>query len=161
MSAIVATPPGAAQEPQSAEHIMRLCTGYIASISINIVARLGIADLLKDGPLTTAELAKTTSTNEDRLYRMMRALATVGVFTETAPKTFALTPAADALRSDAPGSVRAMVLWLSDPLHFNLYAELMHSVKTGEITFDHLKGVPVFSNTFPPIRHYLKFSTLQ
>jgi hypothetical protein len=153
MSAIVATPSGTAQESQSAEHIMRLCTGYMASISVNIVARLGIADLLKDSPMTTAELATATNTNEDRLYRVMRALATVGVFTETAPRKFALTPAADALRSDAPASVRAMALWISDPLHFKLYAELMHSVKTGEITFDHVKGIPVFKYlpTDPPL----------
>ncbi len=132
------------QQPSPAEHVMQLATGYIASISIYIVAKLGIADLLKDGPRTTAELAAATHTIEDRLYRVLRVLASVGVFREAGPRRFALTPAAESLRSDVPGSIRAMVIWIADPMHFRLYAELMHSVKTGEITFDHLFGKPIF-----------------
>jgi hypothetical protein len=123
---------------------MQLATGYIASSSIHIAATLGIADLLKDGPRSTAELAAATGTIEDRLYRILRALAGVGVFTETAPRTFALTPAAEALRSDVPGSLRAMAMWMASPLHFSIYAEMMHSVKTGETTAEHVTGKPMF-----------------
>lgn len=144
MSATVTGASSQIHQPSPAEHVMQLATGYLASSSIYIVAKLGIADLLKDGPRTTAELAAATSTVEDRLYRVLRVLASVGVFREAGPRRFALTPAAESLRSDVPGSIRAMAIWIADPMHFRLYAEMMHSVKTGEITFDHLFGKPIF-----------------
>lgn len=148
MSAVTTPPSGAGQKPDAIEHIMQLATGYVASISIHIAAKLGIADLLKDGPRTASELATATRTSEDRLYRMLRALASVGVFTEIDARRFALTPAAETLRSDVPGSIRAMAIWIGDPLHFRVYAEMEHTVQTGAPAFDHVMGMPVF-NYFP------------
>jgi O-methyltransferase domain/Dimerisation domain len=144
MSAPVITAPDSVQQPTPAEHIMQLATGYMASISIHIVAKLGIPDLLKDGPRSAADLAAATTTNEDRLYRVLRALASLGVFIETAPRQFALTPAAETLRSDVEGSIRPMAIWMGDPLHFRVYAEMMHPVKTGQTAFEHLMGKPIF-----------------
>jgi hypothetical protein len=142
---VLATPASTQiQQPNANELIMQLATGYMASISIHIVAKLGIADLLKNGARSTADLAAATQTNEDRLYRMLRALAGTGIFTEVAARTFALTPAADCLRSDVKGSLRSMAIWIGDPLHFRVYAEMMHSIKTGATTFDHVMGKPVF-----------------
>jgi hypothetical protein len=140
MSAVTTIPSNADQQRNAAEHIMQLATGYMASISIHIVARLGIADLLKDGPKDISALAAATSANEDRLYRVLRALASVGVFTEIGARRFALTPAAETLR----GSIRPMAIWIGDPLHFRVYREMMHTVKTGTPTFDHVMGKPVF-----------------
>ena len=102
MSATVTSASSTTQQPSPAEHVMQLATGYVASISIYIVAKLGIADLLNDGPRTTAELAAATHTIEDRLYRVLRVLASVGVFREAGPRRFSLTPAAESLRSDVP-----------------------------------------------------------
>jgi hypothetical protein len=144
MSAVTTIPSNADQQRNAAEHIMQLATGYMASISIHIVARLGIADLLKDGPKDISALAAATSANEDRLYRVLRALASVGVFTEIGARRFALTPAAETLRSDVRGSIRPMAIWIGDPLHFRVYGEMMHTVKTGTPTFDHVMGKPVF-----------------
>src|SRR5215475_9732222 len=126
MSALATAAPNSVQQPTPGEHILQLSTGYMASMSIHIVAKLGIADLLQNGPRPVAELAAATATNEDRLYRVLRTLASVGVFAEIGPRKFALTPAADALRSDIEGSVRPMAMWMSDPLHFRVYAEMMH-----------------------------------
>jgi O-methyltransferase/methyltransferase family protein len=144
MSAVTTFPSNADQQRNAAEHIMQLATGYMASISIHIAAKLGIADLLKDGPKDISALAAATSTNEDRLYRVLRALASVGVFTEIGARRFALTPAAETLRSDVQGSIRPMAIWIGDPLHFRVYGEMMHTVKTGVPTFDHVMGKPVF-----------------
>lgn len=144
MSASATPAPIPVQQPSPAEHVMQLATGYMASISIHIVAKLGIADLLKNGPRTTTDLAAATHTNEDRLYRVLRALASVGVFREAGPRRFALTPAAEALRSDVSGSIRDMAIWISDPLHLRVYAEMMQSIKTGKTTFDHVIGQPIF-----------------
>jgi hypothetical protein len=144
MSASATISPASTQQPSPAEHVMQLATGYMASISIHIAAKLGIADLLKDGPRPVSELAAATSTHEDRLYRVLRALASVGVFTETGQRKFALTPAAETLRSDVPGSVRAMAVWLGDPMHFRVYSEMLHSVQTGGTAFEHVLGKPIF-----------------
>ncbi|HEX7288574.1 MAG TPA: methyltransferase [Candidatus Angelobacter sp.] len=131
-------------QPTPGEHILQLATGYIASISIYIAANLGIADLLAGGPKPVSDLAAATGSHEDRLYRVLRALASVGVFAEVAPRQFALTPAGAALRTGTQDSIHPMALWISDPFHFRVYAELLHTVKTGEITFDHIYGKPVF-----------------
>jgi hypothetical protein len=136
--------PEAPARPAPAEHILQLATGYIASISIYIVAKLKIADLLAGGPKPVKELAAASGSHEDRLYRVLRTLASVGVFAEVAPRQFALTPAGAALQTGTQDSVYPMALWLADPLHFRVYAEMLHTVKTGEITFDHVCGKPIF-----------------
>jgi hypothetical protein len=132
------------QQPTPADHVLQLATGYIASISIYIVAKLGIADLLAGGPKPVSELADASGAHEDRLYRVLRTLASVGVFSEVAPRQFALTPAGATLRRNTKDSVYPMALWMADPFHFKVYAELLHTVKTGEITFDHVYGKPIF-----------------
>ena len=132
------------RQPSPTEHLMQFAGGYWPSVSLYIVAKLGIADLLKGGPRPVAELAAATATNADALYRVLRALASVGIFTETAPRVFALTPPAEPLRSDIPGSLRAMVQWIADPFHLRVYAEMMHSVKTGQPAMEHVFGKPAF-----------------
>jgi hypothetical protein len=89
-------------------------------------------------------LASLSQSHEDRLYRVLRVLASTGIFEEVAPRQFALTALSQTLRSDASDSTLPVVLWMADPFHFRNYAELLHTVKTGEITFDHIYGKPVF-----------------
>lgn len=133
-----------ARKPDPAELVFQLCTGYMASACIQVAAKLKIADLLVNGPKPVQQLAAAAGANEDRLYRVLRVLSSLGVFTETSARTFALTAAAETLRSDVPNSIRNMALWISSPFHFQTYSELLHSVKTGEITFDHIHGKAVF-----------------
>ena len=134
--------PAPTMEP--AELIAQLSTGYMGSACIQVASRLKIADLLADGPKPVQQLAIAAGANEDRLYRVLRVLASLGVFTESSGRTFALTPAAECLRSDVPNSFRNMALWMTSPFHFRTYSEILHSVKTGEITCDHFHGKPVF-----------------
>jgi hypothetical protein len=75
---------------------------------------------------------------------VLRALASVGVFEETAPRRFGLTAAGHALRPDVPGSLYDMALWITSPLHFRVYAEMMHSVRTGQPAVEKVTGMPVF-----------------
>ena len=116
----------------------------MVSAALGVVAQLGVADHLADEPRSTPDLAARTGANEDALYRVLRALATTGIFTETSSRKFALTPSGALLRSNVPGSVRDMVLWLCDSFHFRVYAEMAHSVRTGETLGDKLLGMPVF-----------------
>lgn len=136
--------PQAAPKPEPSELIMQLSLGYMASMCVQVAAKLGIADLLAKGPKNVKELASSTGSHEDRLYRVLRLLASLGVFVETTSRTFALTPPAETLRSDVSNSLRPMALWLTDSFHFRTFAEMMHTVKTGEITCDHVHGKPIF-----------------
>jgi hypothetical protein len=68
----------------------------------------------------------------------------MGIFEETEPRTFSLTAAADTLRSNATDSLRDLVIWMGDPLHLRLFAELPHSARTGEAPIEHVFGMPAF-----------------
>jgi hypothetical protein len=114
----------------------------VLSISVNVVAKLKVADQLKAGPRPVSELAKAVGANEDALFRVMRALASVGVFVETSPRMFALTPPAESLRTGS--ELYDLIVWISDPFHFRIYADAMHSVKTGEPCADRVLGMPIF-----------------
>jgi hypothetical protein len=128
---------------QAAQLATQLATGYMASAALQVALRLKLPDKIAGGTGNVAELARTLGVNEDALYRVLRSLSSVGVFQETAPRTFALTPAAEALR-DVPGSMYAMALWICDPFHFRIYADAIHSVKTGAPAAEKTLGMPVF-----------------
>jgi len=136
--------PVAPQPPDPAQHLLQFATGYVPCSALWVAAELKIADLIGSKSMPVAELSKKTNTNEDALFRTLRLLAMVGIFTETEPRHFALTPAAELLRSDHPQSMRDTVVWLADPFHFQIAAELLHSVRTGEPTVEHVTGKPAF-----------------
>ena len=124
--------------PPPAARIQQLSSGYQISRALYLIAQFGIADLLKDGPKSADALATARQINADALYRVMRALASLGVFAEIGPREFALTPVSETLRSDVPGSLRALVLLQVDDRHWDVYKELGHSLRTGEPAFDHV-----------------------
>ena len=134
------------QHPQQdpLQQLMQIATAYVPNAALWVAAELNVADLLANGARPVAELANHTNTNEDALYRSLRLLAMVGIFVENQPRHFALTPAAELLRSDHPQSMRDMVIWIGDPFHYKIAADLMHSVKTGQPTVEHVTGKPAF-----------------
>ena len=123
---------------------MRLVSGYRVSQAINVAARLGLADLLKDGPRETDDLAQATETHAPALYRLLRFLSGVGLFSEVAPRRFALAPMGVALAVRRPRSVRAQTLNLLSEHHWVPWGDLMHSVRTGEPAFHHVYGMSTF-----------------
>ena len=129
--------------PNEFAQIIMLARGYAPAVCLHAAAQLGIADLLAAGPKPVSELARSTETNEDALYRCLRALASIHVFRETAPRTFAGTPLSEALREVA-GSARDAVLFTADPMHMNVYGELMHTIKTGGTAFKKVTGMEPF-----------------
>jgi ubiquinone/menaquinone biosynthesis C-methylase UbiE len=131
-------------EPQPADQLMQFATGYMVSSALHGVTALNIPDLLKSGSKSIAELAATTGSNEDALYRVMRALASIGIFKENPARTFSLTPVSEALCAGAQNSMRDMALWLTDPFHFEVYAELGHSIRTGETVPEKIYGLSCF-----------------
>jgi hypothetical protein len=118
-----------------------------------VAAELGIADLLVNGPLTAEELAERTRTHGRALYRVLRALASVGFFAQDAQGRFSLTPHANLLRSDVPDSQRSFALRLGAEFH-TAWGELLHSVQTGEGGFQKRFGRPFFQYMLDhPMRH--------
>ena len=85
------------------EGLLQMITGYWISQAIYVAAKLGIADLLKDGPKNDDELAKATGTHPRSLYRLLRALASVRVFAEAEDGRFGLTPLGECLQTGIPG----------------------------------------------------------
>jgi hypothetical protein len=130
--------------PDPAQQVLQVATGYMASAALYVALALNVADHLASGPKNAAELARLTGADEDALYRILRLLASIGIFDEASPRTFGLTPAAELLRRDVPGSLRGMALFLPDPFHLRVYANLMDSVMTGKPAVEKTVGVPVF-----------------
>src|SRR5580698_2090843 len=85
------------------QHLMQIAGVFRLSACLYVIAKLGIADLVADGARPVEELAADTGTNADALYRVLRALASVGVFSEPQPGRIGLSPAAEFLRGGVPG----------------------------------------------------------
>lgn len=125
------------------EFFKQMFGGSWITQGIWVAAELGIADLLIDGPRTAGELAEKTHTHGNALYRVLRALASVGIFAEDAHGRFSLTPLADLLRTDASASQRSFAIMMGAEFH-GAWGELLHSVRTGEQGFEKKFGVPFF-----------------
>jgi len=97
-------------EVRPQEAMLKLISGFWISRAIYIAAKLGIADLIKDQPRTVDQLATATGTHAPSLYRVLRALASVGVFADDGDLRFSLTPLAGTLQSGVPGSLRAFAM---------------------------------------------------
>lgn len=136
--------PAMAAETPPPIAMLQLISGFWISRCIYVVAKLGIADLLKDEPKTAVELAAATNTDAPSLFRLMRALASVGVFSHDADNRFAITPVSETLRSDIRGSLRAFAMTELGEEHYPAWGELLHSVRTGEIAFDRAFGVDIW-----------------
>lgn len=125
------------------ETILGIISGFWLSRAVYVGAKLGIPDLLKTGPKTVAELAAKTDSHPPSLYRLLRALASFGVLREEHGR-FSSTAIAALLESDAPGSLRAFAMTELGEEHYPAWEHLLHSVKTGEIAFDHHFRMPVW-----------------
>lgn len=139
----------AAQEIESRPDATRarlegMISGYQGAQMLHVAAKLKIADLLDAGPRTTAELAAATSSHEDSLYRLMRTLASMGVFTEEAGRRFRLNAMAEHLRTGVPGSLRLSAEVAGEEWMWRPWGALLDSVRTGETAFDRLYGKGTF-----------------
>jgi hypothetical protein len=125
--------------------LRRLANGFQVSQAIHVAATLGIADLLAGGPRTSDELASETGTHADSLYRLLRALATVGVLQEEPGKSFALTELGQGLRTDVEGSLAGWARFMGRRYFWEAWTRLEHSVRTGENAFRAVHGTDVWS----------------
>ena len=86
--------------------LLELASGFMATHAVYAAAKLGIADVLANGPLSADDVAGEVGSNPDATHRLLRACAAIGVFREGADGRFGLTPLANGLRSGTDDSIR-------------------------------------------------------
>src|SRR5437588_938706 len=123
--------------------LFQLVTGHWQSQAIYVAAKLSLADLLKDGPKSCADLAALTGADEQSLFRLMRALSSVGVFVRVKDDQFAMSKLGERLQSNVPGSMRAMVMTIGE-IHYQAWGNLLHSIRTGLPAFNTAFGTGLF-----------------
>jgi hypothetical protein len=121
--------------------LFQMVTGARLAQAIYVAAALQIADFLADGPQTVAELSEITRTHAQSLYRLLRALASVGIFAEGPDGAFCLNSMGNLLRSDLPGTLWAAALHFNEPYWWRTTGDMLHSVQTGEPAPPHLYGM--------------------
>ncbi|WP_028933422.1 methyltransferase [Pseudonocardia spinosispora] len=133
-----------ASMPSTHSRLVELLAGMWQTRVLCVAARLRVADALSDGPRMPSELAHVTETDEHSLRRLLRASARLGVFSEDTEGRFANTELSRLLRPDVPGSVYARAMGAAD-WGWRAWAELEHSVRTGEPAFDKVYDMPLFA----------------
>ncbi|MGD9796492.1 MAG: methyltransferase [Acidimicrobiia bacterium] len=132
--------------PEPFVELVAMARAYRRSRALSVAAELGVADHLADGPVAVEALAVATGTDTEALYRLLRALASVGVFHEGPVRTFALGEAGDYLRSDHPLSVAPIARHLGADYEWASWGELLHSIRTGENAAVHALGTDVWEH---------------
>lgn len=136
------TPAQAHAAPAALENIFGIIRGFFESRALAIAAELELADLLADGPLGVDSLAERTKTHAPSLFRLMRALESIGVFTQVSPRVFANTPSSALLRRGVPGSQWAFVRTILSTGfgQYDSWAEILHSIQTGKPAIEKVYG---------------------
>jgi len=135
----------ARRRPPAQEEMLGLISGYWVSQLVFVAAKLGIADVIaKDGPSTPQAIARRVKVKAPLLARILRALASVGVFAEGSGGRFRLTPLAQTLRSDRPGSLRSFAMMTVDDYNWQAWGLLADAVASGDLAFDKRFGMPIF-----------------
>jgi hypothetical protein len=124
--------------------LQRLIQGFQVTQCIHVAAKLGIADLLKDGPRTSEDLAQATGTDASSLYRVLRVLTAVHILTEGESHAFALTPLGAYLQTGVPGSMHDTVLCYCDTPVWRAWGDLLYSAETGKTGYEHVLGFSLF-----------------
>jgi hypothetical protein len=143
-SAPSAVLPHAVGAPPSMQ-MLEMLYGALATQMISVAAELGIADLVAAEPRPVDYLAASSAADAGSLYRLLRALAGLGVFREVDPGVFGLTPLASTLRSGVKGSMKELAQDVGGRTRLLAYSELSHSVRTGKPAFDRAHGTSMWS----------------
>jgi hypothetical protein len=130
--------------PELTFQMIEMIAGGVVAQSVSVAAEIGVADQLAHGPRTTAQLATATGVETDKLSRLLRFLASQGVFQEDAHGAWSLTPLADLLRSDAPHSMRAGARMFGRMAA--VWPNLEENVRTGQCAYPLAFGRPIFED---------------
>ncbi len=123
--------------------MLQSINAFRLSQCLYVISRLGIADLLKDGPMPYEELAKKSGAHPVALFRLLRALATFGIFNQLDMNRFELTDEAEYLCRDTPGSLHAWAILVGEQT-YTAWGNLLYTIQSGEIAFDDLYGMSIW-----------------
>jgi hypothetical protein len=130
------------EQPPAVTMAQMIMGGLIVN-ALHTAAELRIADLVADHPRSPLELAEATGAQSPALARVLRALASCGVFAVAEDGCYTNTRLSDTLRSDIPGSLRPMARGV--PVWGPAWMSLLHGVRTGEQPFWHAHGQEIFA----------------
>jgi hypothetical protein len=133
--------PAKNEAPSRQDPLIQMATAHWVSRILYVAAEMNLADGLAEGPRTIEELAQSTATDASSLYRLMRTLASLGLFTEGPRHRFSLTALGEAFRT---GTVHATVLTVAGHLVTKSLEQLQYSVQTGKSAFEKAFGMPFF-----------------
>ena len=119
--------------------------GFLRTQALHTVARLGVADIVGEEPVRVEDLATRVGADPGALHRVMRLLASIGIFSEAEPGAFVATPLSDGLRDDHPASVRYMAMQQGSPTYLAA-GEMLLAVQTGEPVAEAVFGMPLFEH---------------
>jgi len=123
------------------DDLRELIQGFQLTQAIYVITKLGVPDLLKEGPRSHEELALETHTLAPSLYRVLRLLTTIGLFTEDEAHRFAMTPLGTLLQIGVAGSMHYMILRFGGTDFWQVWGALLYSVQTGQSAWEHVFGL--------------------
>jgi len=132
------------QAPPPPVQVLQMMMGMWVSQILATTARFGVADAIARGITSSDDIAREASADPQALHRLLRAAATTGLLTETAPRTFALTPLGECLRTDTPGSLRDLIIAECAPGHWLPWGRLYDTVKGGRSVAAETLGMDVW-----------------
>lgn len=135
-----------AEKVPATHPLLQIATGFWASRALYIAAKIGIADQLAEGPKSAEGLASACGVHAGSLHRVLRALASLQVFSEDAQGHFSETPLSLGLRSGVTGSLREFIVMLGEPESWLAWGDVMYSVRTGQSAFEHVFGATLFDH---------------
>jgi predicted O-methyltransferase YrrM len=124
--------------------LMQMAGAFRLSQILYVTARLGLADLLKEGPKQAEELAVACGTSPTALYRLLRAVVSMGFFGQDDQGRFTVTSSGAYLQADHPVSVRPYILFIAGQTNWQAWGNFRHSINTGEAAFEHIFGMNLF-----------------
>jgi SAM-dependent methyltransferase len=125
--------------------LSKLINGFRVTQAISVAATLGVPDLLRDGARPVSEIAGLVNAHPGALYRLLRALAAVGVLLERSDRSFELTPMGQLLRPDVSSSKNAWARLMGQPNYWAAWQDLLGTVRTGATAFNRVHGRSVWS----------------
>jgi hypothetical protein len=130
-------------QAQASAQLVRLMDGFVTTQLLYVAAKLGVADVLADGPQTARTIADEVGADPGQLGRMLRGLVLDEVLAEEEDGRFSLTPLGACLRDDVPGSVRGLAIARGD-LYYRAAAGLPQTAVDGKAAFEHAYGEAFF-----------------
>ncbi|HXZ05953.1 MAG TPA: methyltransferase, partial [Ktedonobacteraceae bacterium] len=140
--------------------LQQLIQGFQVTQCIYVAAKLGIADLLKECPRTSEELAQATGTHAPSLYRVLRLLTAVDILIEDPAHSFVLTPLGTYLQTGIPGSMHDTVICYCDKPVWQAWGDLLYSTETGKTGYQHVLGLSLFDYNKQHPEHATPFNNM-